>query len=122
MFDRDTLRARADEGDRALDRLADLADARDDLAELSDLLDEGCEYAGKLLTRRAVAAQDLRAMQRLSDADAKTPDSSWTGCSPSRFLHRRCRRGRAAVLPSAIRRARPDGMRRVPRARLHRPR
>ena len=67
--DRETLRALADEGnEKALDRLADLADARDDVDELSDLLDEGSEYAGDLLTRRAVAAQDLRELQRLSDA------------------------------------------------------
>jgi hypothetical protein len=68
-FDRETLRALADEGnEKALDRLADLADERGDLEELSDLLDEGSEYAGELLTRRAVAAQDLRELQRLSDA------------------------------------------------------
>ena len=67
--DRETLRALADEGnEKALDRLADLADARGDLEELSELLDEGSEYAGELLTRRAVAAQDLRELQRLSDA------------------------------------------------------
>ena len=68
-FDRDILRELADEGnERALDRLADLADARGDLAELSDLLDEGCMHAGRLLTRRAVKAGDLRELQRLSDA------------------------------------------------------
>lgn len=68
-FDRETLRALADEGnEKALDRLADLADERGDLAELSELLDEGCEHAGTLVTRRAVAAGDLRELQRLSDA------------------------------------------------------
>ena len=68
-FDRETLRELADEGNvRSLDRLADLADARGDLAELCDLLDEGCMRAGRLLTRRAVKAGDLRELQRLSDA------------------------------------------------------
>jgi hypothetical protein len=33
-------------------------------------LDEGCERAGHLLTRRAVAEGDLRELQRLSDAGA----------------------------------------------------
>ena len=67
--DRETLRALADAGnERALDRLADLADGRGDLDELSDLLDEGCERAGQLLTRRAVATGDLLELQRLSDA------------------------------------------------------
>ena len=46
-FDRETLRALADEGnEKALDRLADLADERGDLDELSELLDEGSEHAG----------------------------------------------------------------------------
>ncbi len=64
-----TLRALADEGnERALDRLADLADARGDVAELSELLDEGSMHAGRLLTRRAVAAGDLLELQRVSDA------------------------------------------------------
>ena len=68
-FDRETLRALADEGnEKALDRLADLADERGDTAELNELLDEGCMWAGQLLTRRAVAAVDLRELQRLSDA------------------------------------------------------
>lgn len=68
-LDRDTLRALADEGnEKALDRLADLADADGDLAELNDLLDEGSEHAGRLLTRRAVESRDLRELQRLSDA------------------------------------------------------
>ena len=67
--DEETLRALADEGnEKALDRLADLADERGDLDELSDLLDEGCLRAGQLLTRRAVALRDLRELQRLSDA------------------------------------------------------
>jgi hypothetical protein len=67
--DRETLRALADDGnEKALDRLADLADERGDLVELSELLDEGCLRAGQLLTRRAVAAADLRELQRLSDA------------------------------------------------------
>jgi hypothetical protein len=68
-LDRETLRALADEGnEKALDRLADLADARGDLEELSDLLDEGSEHAGELLTRRAVDAHDLLELQRLADA------------------------------------------------------
>lgn len=69
--DRQTLRALADDGnEKALDRLADLADAREDLGELSELLDEGCARAGRLLTGRAVARGDLRELQRLSDAGA----------------------------------------------------
>src|SRR5215469_16741354 len=68
-FDRGTLRALADEGNEsALDRLADLADARGDLGELNELLDEGSYQAGHLLTRRAVKAGDLLELQRLSDA------------------------------------------------------
>jgi hypothetical protein len=68
-LDRDTLRALAEAGnEKALDRLADLADVRDDRDELNDLLDEGCARAGQLLMRRAVAAGDLRELQRLSDA------------------------------------------------------
>ena len=67
--ERETLRALADEGnEKALDRLADLADEDGDLDELSELLDEGCLRAGQLLTRRAAAAGDLRELQRLSDA------------------------------------------------------
>jgi hypothetical protein len=67
--DRETLRALADEGNEAaMDRLADLADARGDLDELSELLDEGCRHAGHLLTRRAVAVGDLLELQRISDA------------------------------------------------------
>ena len=67
--DRDTLRALADGGNElALDRLADLADQREDLQELSDLLDEGCLRAGQLLTVRAVRKGDLLELQRLSDA------------------------------------------------------
>lgn len=68
-FDRQTLRELADEGnEKALDRLADLADQSDDVEELSDLLDEGCMHAGRLLTRRAVASRDLRELQRIADA------------------------------------------------------
>ena len=67
--DRDTLRALADEGNElALDRLADLADQRGDLVELSDLLDEGCMHAGRLLTSRAVTTGNLPELQRISDA------------------------------------------------------
>jgi len=67
--DRDTLRALADEGnEKALDRLADLADQRGDLEEMSELLDEGCKRAGQLLTARAVTKGDLLELQRISDA------------------------------------------------------
>ena len=77
--DRDTLRAIADEGNElALDRLADLADARGDLAELGELLDEGSAYAGHLLTVRAVAAEDLRALQHLADAGCDEADRELT--------------------------------------------
>ncbi|MET9877378.1 hypothetical protein ABZZ36_22485 [Actinacidiphila glaucinigra] len=68
-FDRETLRELADAGNEtALDRLADLADAAGDTEGLGELLDEGCLHAGLLLTRRAVAAADLRALQRIADA------------------------------------------------------
>ena len=79
-LDRETLRALADEGnEKALDRLADLADVRGDLEELSDLLDEGSEHAGDLLTRRAVDAHDLldeagRELDRLLSEPA-TPEA-----------------------------------------------
>ncbi|GAA1557651.1 hypothetical protein GCM10009804_13050 [Kribbella hippodromi] len=69
MTDWDTLRTLADEGnEKALDKLADLADERDDTAALSELLDEGCERAGEHLTRRAAAAKDLLELQRIRDA------------------------------------------------------
>jgi len=65
--DRETLRALADEGnEKALDRLADLADQRGDLEEMSELLDEGCKRAGQLLTARAVTKGDLLELQRIS--------------------------------------------------------
>jgi hypothetical protein len=68
-YDLETLRALADEGnERALDRLADLADTRGDLDELRELLDEGCMHAGELLTRRAVARCDLLDLQHIADA------------------------------------------------------
>lgn len=67
--DRQTLRDLAEGGNEAAqDRLADLADAAGDLDELSGLLDEGCMHAGRLLTGRAIAAHDLRELQRISDA------------------------------------------------------
>jgi hypothetical protein len=67
--DRDVLRALADEGnEKALDRLADLADLRGDVEELNELLDEGCMRAGQLLTARAVTVGDLLELQRISDA------------------------------------------------------
>ena len=68
-IDRETLRELADAGNEtALDRLADLVDAADDVGGLSELLDEGSMRAGLLLTRRAAAAGDLRELQRISDA------------------------------------------------------
>lgn len=67
--DHATLRALADEGNElALDRLADLADQREDLQELNDLLDEGNMRAGSLLTARAVKRLDLLELQRICDA------------------------------------------------------
>ncbi|MFD4370927.1 hypothetical protein [Streptomyces sp. NPDC058486] len=67
--DRETLRELADAGnEKALDRLADLADASGDVDALSGLLDEGSSRAGFLLTRRAVAARDPRELQRIADA------------------------------------------------------
>jgi len=75
-FDEGTLRALAGEGNEtALDRLADLADARGDLNQLSELLDEGSEHAGRLLTRRAVENRDLRELQRLSDAGSSNAET-----------------------------------------------
>ena len=70
--DREALRDLADAGNEtAMDRLADLADERGDLPELSELLDEGNARAGQFLTRRAVAARDLRRLQELSDAGSE---------------------------------------------------
>lgn len=66
--DHDVLRDLADAGNEsALDRLADLAHARDDMAELNDLLDEGCQLAGDHLAARAIATRNLRELQRLAD-------------------------------------------------------
>lgn len=66
--DREVLRDLADSGNEAAsDRLADLADERDDLEELNELLGEGNELAGSYLTKRAVANRDLRELQRLAD-------------------------------------------------------
>lgn len=68
-FDRETLRALADEGnEKALDRLADLADERGDLDELSELLDEGSGVRRRTADPAGGGAQDLRELQRLSDA------------------------------------------------------
>jgi hypothetical protein len=68
-FDRQTLRELADGGnEQALDRLAELADQRDDVDELSELLDEGSMHAGLLLARRAVTARNVRELQRIADA------------------------------------------------------
>ena len=43
--------------------------------ELSELLDEGSEHAGELLTRRAVAAHDLQ-LQRLADAGSEDAEQA----------------------------------------------
>jgi hypothetical protein len=73
-LDRDTLRELTDEGNEmALGRLADLADARDDVQELSDLLDEGCLRAGRLLTRRAEAFGDLASCNSCGTPVPRTP-------------------------------------------------
>jgi phage tail tape-measure protein len=66
--DHDALRDLADNGNEsALDRLADLAEERDDIAELEELLGEGCELAGEYLAKRAASHRDLRELQRLAD-------------------------------------------------------
>src|SRR5664279_395309 len=71
--DHDSLRKLADDGnEKALDRLADLAHARDDVAELNELMDEGSELAGQHLAARAIAARDLPELQRLSDEGIET--------------------------------------------------
>jgi hypothetical protein len=75
--DRDVLRDLADAGNEAaMDRLADLAEERDDLDELSGLLDEGNSRAGLFLTRRAVAGRDLRRLQELSDAGSEDAEAA----------------------------------------------
>ncbi len=75
--DREALRELADAGNEAaLDRLADLADERGDVDELSGLLDEGNARAGLLLTRRAAAARDLRRLQELSDAGSEDAEAA----------------------------------------------
>jgi hypothetical protein len=73
--DHDVLRGLADAGnEKALDRLADLAHARNDVNELNELLDEGCELAGEHLATRAVAAHDLAELQRLADEGVETAE------------------------------------------------
>jgi hypothetical protein len=75
--DREVLRDLADAGNEAaMDRLADLAEERDDLDELSGLLDEGNSRAGRFLTRRAVAGRDLRRLQELSDAGSEDAEAA----------------------------------------------
>lgn len=75
--DREALRAIADAGnEKALDRLADLAQARGDIDELNELLDEGCELAGEHLASRAVAARDLAELQRLADEGVETAETA----------------------------------------------
>jgi len=75
--DHDTLRALADAGnEKALDRLADLAHDRNDVAELNDLLDEGSELAGEHLTTRAIARRDLAELQRLADEGIDTAEQA----------------------------------------------
>lgn len=73
--DHDSLRKLADAGnEKALDRLADLADARNDMVELNELLDEGSELAGQHLASRAIAARDLPELQRLADEGIATAE------------------------------------------------
>jgi hypothetical protein len=75
--DREVLRDLADAGNEAaMDRLADLAEERDDLDELSGLLDEGNSRAGRFLARRAVASRDLRRLQELSDAGSEDAEAA----------------------------------------------
>ena len=75
--DHDALRALADAGnEKALDRLADLAHARSDVAELNELLDEGSEGAGEYLATRAIAARDLGELQRLADEGIDTAEQA----------------------------------------------
>jgi hypothetical protein len=75
--DRDALRELAEAGNElAMDRLADLAEQRGDLAELSELLDEGNTRAGLFLTRRAVAERNLRRLQELSDAGSEDAEAA----------------------------------------------
>jgi len=99
----DTLRALADDGnERALDRLADLADTHGDLIQLSDLLDEASMRAGELLTRRAAARRDLLELQRIADAgyeDARgVLDDLHDGDGPgARIVHWRYRSGCTAT-------------------------
>lgn len=75
--DREALRELADAGNEAaMDRLADLADERSDLDELSGLLDEGNARAGLFLTRRAADERDLRRLQELSDAESEDAEAA----------------------------------------------
>jgi hypothetical protein len=45
---------------------------------LGELLDEGSAYASDLLTVRAIAAEDLRALQHLADAGYDEADRALT--------------------------------------------
>lgn len=78
--DRPALRDLADAGNgNALERLADLADLaeqREDVGELSDLLGEGSEAAGEYLTARAIAVHDLRELQRLADEGVERAEAA----------------------------------------------
>ena len=75
--DHDSLRKLAEAGnEKALDRLADLAHARNDTGELNELLDEGSELAGQHLATRAIAARDLPELQRLADEGIETAEGA----------------------------------------------
>jgi hypothetical protein len=70
----------ADAGNQtALDRLADLAHARDDAGELNELLGEGSELPGDHLATRAIAARDLPEPQRLADEGMETAEEALEG-------------------------------------------
>jgi hypothetical protein len=75
--DHDALRELADAGnEKALDRLADLAHARNDVDELNELLDEGSDLPGEHLTTRAIAARALVELQRLADEGIETAEQA----------------------------------------------
>lgn len=75
-LDEETLRLLADEGNEtALERLAELINARNDHHALSELFDEGSEHAGRLLTLRAIEKRDLHELQRLADAGSSEAEA-----------------------------------------------
>ena len=82
--DRDTLRALADEGnEKALDRLADLADQREDLEELSDLLDEGCMRRPGVSVDRPGGRADMRAGSRTPGTTRRKTKPTLAGTTTS---------------------------------------